>query len=401
VTERSLWTRKLTVNPWILDVALAALLMAAVLGSLGEVETTSAYPNEPDALAFALDVVGTGVLVVRRKAPVLVLLATATCAYASYLLGYPDHGLPLAAVVALYTVASRCERRTTIVATAAVILSLPIAYILADAGDLNAGTLSGNVALFGVAAVWGDRKQVRDAFHEQLELRAADQERERLESAQHAVDEERTRIARELHDVVAHSMSVIAVQSGVAAHVIDAKPDEAKRLLETISSTSRDALTEMRRLLGVLRSEGDGGGSELEPAPGCDAIGALAARVREAGIPVDVVVEGEATCQAVPAGVDLSAYRIVQEALTNVLKHAGSASATVTLRYEPDAVHIEVVDDGRGAAVLDRTGAGHGLVGMRERAALYDGTLAAGPRPGGGFRVAATLRFAPAAKAPA
>jgi signal transduction histidine kinase len=237
---------------------------------------------------------------------------------------------------------------------------------------------------------------VREAYVEQVELRAAEKERERIEAARRAVGEERLRIARELHDVVAHAMSVVAVQSGVGAHVIDSRPDEAKHILETISHTSRDSLDEMRRLLGVLRADpaSADAAAELAPAPGLGGLDELVTRVAEAGVPVETNVQGERT--AVPIGVDLAAYRIVQEALTNVLKHAGRAEASVLVRYEPGAVHLEVVDDGRGAGsrALAGNGSGHGLVGMRERAALYGGELEAGPRLGGGYRVAATLRYA-------
>jgi signal transduction histidine kinase len=273
--------------------------------------------------------------------------------------------------------------------------------------------------VFALVAVWGDRTKVRNAYAEQLELRAAEKERERIEAARRAVGEERLRIARELHDIAAHAMSVVAVQSGVGAHVIDSRPDEAKRILETISRTSRASLDETRRLLGVLRAGsggnrsaesgtappfdvaehagcgGAGSAAELSPVPGLGALDDLVKRVTDAGVPVDADVQGPRPL--LPAGVDLAAYRIVQEALTNVLKHAGPARARVSVLYEPGAIRIEVLDDGRGAASTGVTGdgAGHGLVGMRERAALYGGALEAGPRPGGGYRVAATLRYAP------
>ena len=302
---------------------------------------------------------------------------------------------------ALYTMASLCDRRITIAATAALLVIVPISFAVDGAANPDNGTLAGTLAVFVLGAVWGDRKKVRDAYVEQLQLRAAEKERERREAAQRAVAEERLRIARELHDVVAHAMSVVAVQSGVGAHVIDTRPAEAKRLLETISETSRDSLGEMRRLLSVLRADPELADDDLEPAPGLASLGDLATRVRTAGVPVDLVVRGERP--AGPAGVDLAAYRIAQEALTNVLKHAGRAQASVMVEYKPEAVHLEVVDDGRGAGAMPGPGIadgnGQGLVGMRERAAMYDGLLEAGPRPGGGYRVAATLRFSPAAPA--
>jgi signal transduction histidine kinase len=306
---------------------------------------------------------------------------------------YSDSGLPFVVLIALYTLASRCSRWVTAAATLAMLGT--IAAVVAPASDMDEGSLAGALAIFALAAVWGERRKVHDAYAEQLELRAAEKERERLEAAERAVAEERLRIARELHDVVAHAMGVVAVQSGVGAHVIDSRPEEAKRILETISRTSRDSLEEMRRLLGVLRSDpaAGGGAADFAPAPGLDGLDELVGRVTDAGVPVSTCVEGERP--AVPIGVDLAAYRIVQEALTNVLKHAGRARARVLVRYELGAVHVEVDDDGRGAATrpVRVNGSGHGLVGMRERAALYGGELEAGPRPGGGYRVAATLRY--------
>jgi signal transduction histidine kinase len=191
-------------------------------------------------------------------------------------------------------------------------------------------------------------------------------------------------------------MSIIAVQSGVGVHVIDSRPDEARKALVAVEATSRQALVEMRRLLGVLRQEAEGRGS-LAPAPGLAQVESLAAEVASAGVRVEGRIEG--TPSALPVGLDLSAYRIVQEALTNVVRHAGPATARVSVRYGPAEVAIEVVDDGKGVESAegrqpsdsDPQIRGSGIVGMRERAALYGGTLEAGPVPGGGFRVAASL----------
>jgi signal transduction histidine kinase len=199
--------------------------------------------------------------------------------------------------------------------------------------------------------------------------------------------------------VVAHSMSIIAVQSGVGVHVLDSQPEEARKALVAVEATSRQALVEMRRLLGVLRQEAEPRGS-LTPAPGLAEVETLAAEVAKAGVRVEVRIEG--TPAELPAGLDLSAYRIVQEALTNVVRHAGPAIARVAIRYEPGRVAVEVVDDGKGLASASgrrsgdsdpqlRGSAGLGLAGMRERVALYGGTLEAGPLPGGGFKVAASL----------
>ena len=232
--------------------------------------------------------------------------------------------------------------------------------------ELSLGDFVGNVAIFGIAAVFGDSVRVRRAYTETLEARAADLERNQQAEAQRAVAEERLRIARELHDVVAHAMSVVAVQSGVGAHVIDTDPAEAKRILQNVKVTSREALDEMRRLLGVLRQRGVRrrrrrvGPAALAPVPGLDGVEALAQSMREAGVPVDGR-RSPATRADVPPGVDLCAFRIVQEALTNVLKHAGPARAEVDVDYRPGSVTVVVTDDGRGGV----GGRGHGGRGPR------------------------------------
>jgi signal transduction histidine kinase len=393
-----LWPRlRGAASPQLLDALIAVAFMVFCLTVFFTVDTDQAT-SHPTALGAALIVIATGAVAFRRRWPVPVLAVTGTATLVLHVLGYSDSGLPFVAVLAVYTVAAMCDRRTTMISTAVPLIVVPIAFALSDVSNQDNGSVAGTLAVIVLAAVWGDRKKVRDAYVEQLQLREAEKERERLEAAQRAVTEERLRIARELHDIVAHAMSVIAVQSGVGVHVIDARPGEAKRLLETISETSRDSLGEMRRLLAVLRSAPALADDDLAPVPGLVALDDVVARVRDAGVPVDLVVRGERP--AVPAGVDLAAYRIAQEALTNVLKHAGDARASVVVEYEHDAVHVEVLDDGRGAAAVTRTGAangdGHGIVGMRERAALYGGSVDAGPRPGGGYRVAATLRFSPA-----
>jgi signal transduction histidine kinase len=267
----------------------------------------------------------------------------------------------------------------------------------------------------GIAVAWivAETLRNRRARWAELSARAERLEREREQQARRAVTEERLRIARELHDVVAHSMSVIAVQSAVGGHVMDTQPEAARQALAAIESTSRSALTEMRRLLGVLRQDGEPAGS-LVPAPGLADLAPLVAQVGEAGLKVWVRVDGERG--PVQPGVDLSAYRIIQEALTNVIKHAAASSACVTVRYEPGSVTLEITDDGpAGPGGTSRSGSGeragpgragvpgdsdaaspgtgHGIIGMRERVAVFGGEFTAGPRPGGGFRVLARLPF--------
>jgi signal transduction histidine kinase len=298
-----------------------------------------------------------------------------------------------AILVAVCTVAAYCDRRVSFAALAAVGAAMAALPLTSGGAEVTTWIATAPV----VAAAWllgrfvGDRR----IYAAQLEARTAELERAREELARRAVAEERLRIARELHDVVAHSMSVIAVQSGVGAVVADSQPEEARKALAAIEATSRAALDELRRLLGVLRQDGEPQGS-LAPVPGLADLDSLLAELAKAGLAVRLRVEG--TRPQVPPGVDLSAYRIVQEALTNVVKHAGPAQAqVVVVGYGDQEITMEITDDGRGAAVLagdGRAGSGHGLIGMRERVALFDGDLEAGPRSGGGFRVAARLPFA-------
>ncbi|HEV8636831.1 MAG TPA: sensor histidine kinase, partial [Chloroflexota bacterium] len=217
------------------------------------------------------------------------------------------------------------------------------------------------------------------------EERARLAEQTREEHAQRRVAEERLRIARELHDVVSHSISVINLQAGVALHVIDQQPEQARSALIAIKGTSKETLRELRGILGLLRKDEDA--EPREPAPGLDQLDALIEATTRVGVPTRLSIEGQS--RRLSPAVELTAYRIVQESLTNVLQHAGRASAAVTLRYEDDRIAIDVADDGRGAVPGD--GAGLGVVGMRERASAVGGGLEAGPDAAGGFRVSAWL----------
>jgi signal transduction histidine kinase len=256
------------------------------------------------------------------------------------------------------------------------------------------GVLAQFTAAWAIGVAMRSRRAATEARVSEAEERA-DAEGQR---AARVLAEERLRIAQELHDVVAHSMSVIAVQAGVGAHVIDERPDEARAALAAISTTSRQALAEMRRMLGMLRNSDGSRASASAPAPGLVDLPSLVDDVRAAGVPVTLHLVGHA--DTVHSGVELSAYRVVQEALTNVIKHAGSPTQVdVTVQYRPGSLAVEVRDDGRGLAArplnggADDEGAGHGLVGMRERVEMWGGDLSVGPRPGGGYRVAATLPY--------
>jgi signal transduction histidine kinase len=252
------------------------------------------------------------------------------------------------------------------------------AAILAPSGTRSSVTFT-LVTLLVLVLV---RRVVRDR-----ELRAGLLEREQELRAREAVVEERARIARELHDMVAHNVSMIVLQAGAERRALPAEARSTRDVLTTIEEVGRQALVEMRRLLGMLRTAENE--SALAPQPSLATLDLLVGQVREAGLPVELEVEGEQ--RPLAGGIELSAYRIIQEALTNSLRHAGDASARVELRYGAQSLEIEVTDDGRGSAQADGLGGGHGLVGMRERVALYGGHLEAGRRNGGGFTVRAVL----------
>jgi signal transduction histidine kinase len=249
----------------------------------------------------------------------------------------------------------------------------------------SAGTFVFVPVLFGISWLAGFALRGREQQTEAAEERAARAERERDAAARVAVAEERARIARELHDVVAHAVSVMVLQTGAVRHKLPDSLEEDREALRGVEGTGRTALAEMRRLLGAMRSDGDG--VELAPQPGVDSLDSLLEKVGSAGLPVELHVDGERF--PLPRGLDLSAYRIVQEGLTNALKHSGATRADVTLRYAPKVLTVEVRDDGRGSAGGD--GLGHGLVGVRERVKIYGGEMTAGSAPEGGFVLSARL----------
>jgi signal transduction histidine kinase len=333
--------------------------------------------------AAAIGAVMTVPLAFRRLAPVAVavLIATPTPLVAAFtpvrLLFFAGF-LPL--LVMTYTLASsaRTPRRLAAVA-------LPFAALLVVELEVAEFRKSGEVVFdwlwFSVAAVIGLVVRTRSVRAERLESRVSTLEVER----ETVLRVERERIARELHDVIAHSVSVIVVQAGAAEPLVDEDPAQAREALRSIRSTGSDALGEMRRLLGILRAPGDE--LTLSPQPSVAQLGPLLAQTRAAGLQVELRVEGEP--RRLAPGLDLAAYRIVQEALTNTRKHARASRAEVALRYAPSALEVEVIDDGSGSAVTANSG--HGLVGMRERVALYDGTLDIGGRDGSGFAVRAVL----------
>ncbi|MEU9762857.1 sensor histidine kinase [Streptomyces sp. NPDC047985] len=357
-------------------------------------------------LAGVLTAVGLSTVVaLRRRAPEKMLLLAIVMGVAQLVTGVEPGTANFAMLVIVFTVATVGERWASRLALVCSLGAAGVAQLRWPAETGQMGWFQQVfVAIvmtvpFVLAWVLGDSMRTRRAYFNQLEERAARLEREREAQSKVAVAAERARIARELHDVVAHNVSVMVVQADGAAYVMDAAPDQAKQALETISSTGRQALAEMRRLLGVLRTGDAEESGEYVPQPDVGQIEDLVEQVRQTGLTVDFKIEG--TPRPLPSGVELTAYRIVQEALTNTRKHGGpEAGASVRLVYFDDGLGLLVEDDGRGAAHEmyedgGADGAGHGMIGMRERVGMVGGTLDAGPRPGGGFRISALLPLKP------
>ncbi len=387
--ERADGSRRLPARAWVFDAGLA--LVAAGLSTIFFVVelVDESLPRGLLALGYALALLHTLPLAVRRLFPLAVLATTVASGLAFATLGLPPVFLGVAILVAVYSVAAYGDRWASLAGLAAA--AVGSAALQLTPSKFQWPTPVTNTLVIGAAWLLGHFAHNYRAYAAGLEERTAELEQAREELARRAVTEERLRLARELHDVVAHAMSVIAVQSGVGAHVADTQPQEAAKALAAIEATSRAALTELRRLLGVLREDSQPQG-DLTPVPGLADLDGLLAEVAKAGLAVRLRVEG--TPLPLPAGVDLSAYRIVQEALTNVVKHAGPARAQVVVGYHDHDVTLEVTDDGSGVGAPIGDGqarVGHGLIGMRERVAAFGGDLEVGSRPGGGFRVAARL----------
>ncbi|HEY5833129.1 sensor histidine kinase [Streptomyces sp.] len=340
------------------------------------------------------------VVALRRRAPEKMLFLAIATGLAQLALNVETNPGNAAFPVIIYTCASNGARWSSRLALAAGLAAAPLSMMRWPPHDRYSTIWTTLLqtffltVIFALSWVIGDRLRTRRAYYAELEERATRLHREREAQSKAAVAAERARIARELHDVVAHNVSVMVVQADGAAYVLNTAPDQAKQALETISSTGRQALAEMRRLLGLLRA-GDDAGGEYVPQPGVDQLADLIDQVRGAGLPVRFEVAGQA--RPLSSGVELTAYRIVQEALTNVRKHGGdAATASVLLGFGDAALDLLIEDDGCGARHElyeqgGQDGLGQGLIGMRERIGMIGGTLDAGPRPGGGFRISAVL----------
>jgi len=359
-----------TLRPPPADVALAL-----VVASLAAAEVAGTDPSLGGfVFAAALPVP----LMWRRAAPVGAAAAVLTIVAIDGLAG--GHGLDLlfttiVILLALYAVGAHADRQQAVAVLGAY---LAVAWVSVYA-EPDSGVSDYAFAAVVVSAPW----VVGGIAGARLAAAVAAQER-----AERAVGEERARIARELHDVVAHAVGVIVVQAGAAEQILDSDPPAAREALAHIRRTGKDALVDLRRMLGLLRA--DDATADIEPQPGLDDLDPLAERLRQAGLPVELTIEGER--RPIPAGVALTAYRVAQEALTNVLKHTAGSNAQVTVLYGNEALEVSVTNDGR--STKNGAGTGLGLIGMRERVSLYGGELEAAPQAGGGFRVHVRLPYA-------
>jgi len=378
---------------WEFDALLAAILALALVAARG----LEAHGLERAGwLGYALCVLAASMLAARRRWPLPVFVGTLALSVIAIAVASPTGAISLTVVIAVYTLGQVEGRRVSVLLALLAGVALALARgLLQYRGWSDARTaVEPAVALAALFLGWAVSSH--RAYIAEIEARAAQAERTREEEARRRVDAERLRIARELHDVLAHGIATINVQAGVAAHVLHERPEHAAAALRTIKATSKDALRELRGIVGVLRDADEI--ESREPTPGLRQLDRLAEATSQAGVPTQVTVSGRG--RVLPATVDLAAYRIVQESLTNVLRHAGRASALVAVSYADDEMTISVEDDGRGGAGQPATNghrprvSGHGIVGMRERAHALGGELEAGPRTDGGFRVCAHLPIA-------
>ncbi|HEX3461993.1 MAG TPA: sensor histidine kinase [Acidimicrobiales bacterium] len=396
VAPRPPFLQRITPTQWLaVDIALSVVFffgeaVSVILGHNG-----GGSPDHKAALIVAL-AFATLPIALRRRYPFpSLVMVTAGLALAT-VIGNSVAGAPLVAFP-LYSVATGYERRDSAKMLVGACLVILVAIGIGAAIRPTSANIDLNSILAGAAAWFvGDSVRARRAYVAGLTQQAEQRQHREIERAQQSIDEERLQIARELHDILAHSLSVIAIQSGVGRHVLDTQPEEARKALAAVETTSRSALDELRRVLGMLRS-GDPNGPSFAPAPGLGDLELLLTQCRAAGLEVAYHQHGDIVPMS--PGMELSVYRIVQEALTNVTKHAGTAHAAVDITFGNGEVVVRVVDEGalhRNGAVLrpDRGGEGHahhGIIGMRERTAMFGGSLIAEPRVEGGFEVLARL----------
>jgi signal transduction histidine kinase len=373
----------------VVDAGLAVLVAAANTAAIGVASEPAS--RSPDALAYLLGIVIGAALLVRRHWPLAVLIASAVLLFAYYSLNYPGIPPAMALAVALYTAVDAGHLRWGW-SIAAFFIGAGLFVVIIRKHEpplLMLAQMAQQAALFAVVLLLGEVVRNRRRYMAEVRERQRRAEADREREAARQVAEERLRIARELHDVMAHTITAISVQAGLALDAFDDSPAQAHAALGAIRTASREAMAEIRATIGMLRAD-DGEAAPRSPTPRLDQLDGLIAEARSAGLHVAKEVTG--TARPLPVAVDTTAYRIVQESLTNVVRHARATLATVSIRYDPTALSIEVADDGTGAdASSAEEQRGHGLMGMRERASALGGRLKAGPRPGGGFLVQARL----------
>jgi signal transduction histidine kinase len=359
----------------------------ALFQLLGTYRATANQPGahplgDPAGLGYLLLAAGGLILLVRRRWPVAVFLTTTAIGLVYYAAGYPDGPAAIGLFVATYTLTAQGDGRRSLQIVAAGIALLAVAWLLV--GDLQsfnpAGWVLFRIGTAVMAATLGESVRGRRVLAAEAVERAERAEQTKEAEARRRVDAERLRIAREVHDTVAHAIAVINVQAGVTAHVLDRRPQQARETLVTIEQTSARALGELRATLGMLRDAED----RRAPTPGLGQVEELVGMAREAGL--DVKLEVASPPRELPSAVEQAAYRILQESITNVIRHAGPARVTVSLTYGPADLQLRITDDGCGPRHADGSQGGRGIVGMRERAALLGGELTAGPRQGGASR---------------
>ena len=365
------------------DIVLAMLATLLSVSLFLSVTGDSSVPPGTGWVLILL-VIHNGVLALRRIHPAPVLATVLASGLLVLAIGWPTVVLGLAVVVAVYTAGAELPRVPSFIALAAALAAIVLgAVITRDDADLS--TYVGNAGVLAAAWFIGTTLRSRREYASSLEQRNRELEEARDELARKAVGEERVRIARELHDVIAHNMSLIAVQAGAGRSIIDTDPAEAKRSLGIIEETSRSALGETRRVLGLLRDPGQG--SAFEPAPSLGELEHLLEGVQGAGL--EVRLERSGDLSSLSPGLQLALYRIVQEALTNVMKHSGAKKSHVSIARDNGLVQVDVIDDGSGSG--DRMAEGTGLRGMKERVDAYGGRFEAGDLPEGGFRVSISV----------
>ncbi|WP_017594404.1 sensor histidine kinase [Nocardiopsis potens] len=375
------WSYRLTGRR--LNIACAVLLAVALV--LGEAVFTAARGASVQPHIIALLLVGSASIAVLDRFPFATAAVVGPALPLYYIFGATDSWLPWFLLVAAVVLLASARRRAA--ADATLLISLAM-FAVGELFDFQLWRALAIAAWMAVVLALGEIARSRNAYLREVEERAAEAERTREEEARRRATEERMRIARELHDVIAHNISLINVQAAAAGHRRD--PEQAYAALDAIKETSKETLREVRATLGVLRQvdEDGGGGAPVDPAPTADRIGELVEAARKAGLDARLTVHGEPG-RPPSAQVGLAAYRIVQEALANVRRHAGASSVRVAVGYAPGELAVEVADDGSGGA--EPPAEGNGLRGMRERAAALGGRITAGPRPGGGFLVRAEL----------